>query len=92
MTLRQWLKEVGINMTVFATMMDIDRSYLYSLMSADKKPSKKVLDRLKKVTMGNVTTFSDQVLDFSEQLELLKKISTPEDFPPDWGKVNSQPF
>ena len=92
MNLRQWLKVVGINMTVFADMLNIHRSYLYVLTRGSEKPSQKLLDRLKKVTMGIVTSFSEKALDFGEQLELIKQIGDPEDFPEDWGKVNGQPF
>lgn len=60
MTLREWIKETGVTISLFAKMVKINRSYLHLLMSSGKPPSKKVYDRLDKVTMGQVKSFADQ--------------------------------
>jgi hypothetical protein len=61
MHLKDWLRRTKITISKFAVVIGIDRSYLHSLLKGKKRPSDKLMKRIKEVTMGYVSSKQELV-------------------------------
>ncbi len=57
--LMDWIKNKGINVECFAMMAKIDKSYVYQFMRGEKVPSDKLMKKIKKITMGEISKPED---------------------------------
>lgn len=61
MTLRKWLKLVKINTLNMSKILGCHRTYLYKIMLGERKPSRKILDKIKTVTQNEIKTYEDLI-------------------------------
>jgi transcriptional regulator with XRE-family HTH domain len=54
MTLREWLFKQKISISFFCALIKIDRSYLYRLMTGKKKPSDKLMAKIREISLDQV--------------------------------------
>ena len=67
MTLREWLLRTKIKVYKFAELIEVDRSYLSSIMKGRHIPSDQIMQRVEEVTMGEVREKKDLIgLKFKE--------------------------
>lgn len=57
----EWIKNNGLNVEHFACLLRVDRSYVYKLAKGNNLPSQKIMDKIKKITKGDISEFSDLV-------------------------------
>jgi transcriptional regulator with XRE-family HTH domain len=54
MKLREWLYQNRLTISAFALILQIDRSYLHMIISGKKKPSAKIVQKIKDLTSNMV--------------------------------------
>ena len=59
--LMDWIKNKGISVECFAMMAKIDKSYVYKIIRGEQVPSDKLMKKIKKITMGDITKPEDLV-------------------------------
>ncbi len=59
MTLREWLFKQRLSITYFAYILKVDRTYVYRWMKGEKVPSQKIMDKIRKITLDQVSNFED---------------------------------
>lgn len=59
MPIRDWIFKNKLTVKDFAKLLGVDRSYVYMWLNGDKKPSEKMLARIKELTNDQVQTFED---------------------------------
>lgn len=55
LNLKEWMYETRIYMDDMAKILGISRSYLFQLRKGEKNPSKKLMQRIKEVTMEDIS-------------------------------------
>ena len=61
MKLRDWLDRCKLSVVQFAGIIKVDRSYVHKWMRGEYVPSKKIMDRIRDVTLEKVFVFDDLV-------------------------------
>jgi len=54
MTLSEWLKKTNVTVVTFAKILEVDRCYIYQIMTGDRYPSDKIRQKIKELTFGSV--------------------------------------
>lgn len=55
LNLISWIKETGLTVEYLACKLNVDRSYIYKLMNGTRNPSKKLMKKITKSTLGKIT-------------------------------------
>lgn len=61
MKLREWLFKTRISVKDFSKLLEINRSYLHTIMNGSQIPSARILYRINEVTIGQVSKLEDLV-------------------------------
>ncbi len=59
--LMEWIKKRGMNVECFALLTKIDKSYVYKFIRGDKIPSDRLMKKIKKITMGEISKPEDLI-------------------------------
>ena len=59
MKLREWLFKTRISVKDFSKLLGINRSYMHTIMNGSQIPSQRILDRIKDVTIGQVSKIEE---------------------------------
>ncbi len=70
MKLIQWLSETKIKVNDLAHLIQVSRNHLYLIRRGKKNPSKRLMKKIKEMTMGHVATIDD----FRDEICLRHKI------------------
>ena len=57
----EWIKNNGLSVEYFACLLRLDRSYIYKIAKGSNLPSKKIMEKIKKITHGAISEFEDLV-------------------------------
>ncbi len=57
----EWIKNNGLTVEYFACLLRVDRSYIYKIAKGNNLPSKKIMEKIKKITHGAISEFEDLV-------------------------------